>query len=431
MIRRAEETAVGYVFVATMDGPGQRGPMIVDDAGQLVWFRPLQGAVAANFGVHRFRGNPVLAWWEGSVTDEGYGLGEYVLVDTSYTEVARVRAGNGLQGDLHEFVITPQGTALFTAYQTVRADLSSVGGAARAALLDSVVQEVDIASGRVLFEWRASDHVAVSESYCTLSDEAGPFDFFHANSIEVGDDGNLLVSARHTWAIYKIDRTSGEIIWRLGGKRSDFTMGPGTAFYWQHHARWGRGGSLTIFDDGAGFLAEEKLSRGVRLELDETAGSVTLAEQYKHNHYLADAMGSMQGLSDGGAFVGWGTVPGFSEFFPDGRLRFDAVFAGGGECYRAFRQTWTGNPSEQPVVVLGQVSGFPYAFASWNGSTSLRAWRLNTGATPNGLIPRLSVPSTGLETKIPLKQSRGYITVDALDGDGRVLDSVGPIKATL
>lgn len=424
VIRRAEKTAAGYVFVATMHGPGQRGPMIVDNAGQLVWFRPLQNAMATNFGVQRYRGNPVLVWWEGMVTN-GYGLGEYVLTDTTYTEVGRVRAGNGLKGDLHEFVITPQDTAFLTAYQTVPADLSSVGGAAQGTLLDSVVQEVDIASGRVLFEWRPSDHVALSESYCSLSDE--PFDFFHANSIDVGDDGNLLVSARHTWAVYKIDRISGEIIWRLGGKRSDFTMGPGTTFYWQHDARWGRDRSLTIFDDGDGFKAEETESRGIRLDIDETARSVTLGEQYVHKGYLAHALGSMQNLSDGGAFVGWGTVPGFSEFSPDGRLRFDAVVAGG-ESYRAFRQTWTGHPIDRPAVALVQVGGSHYAFASWNGSTSLRAWRLNAGATPDALTPRLSVPSTGFETKIPLKKGHGYIAVDALNANGRVLGSVGPIK---
>jgi hypothetical protein len=411
-----------------MHGPGQRGPMIVDNSGQLVWFRPVQGAIATNFGVQHYRGSPVLVWWEGSVTN-GYGLGEYVLTDTTYTEVTRVRAGNGLHGDLHEFVITPQGTALFTAFQPVPADLSSVGGPAQGTLLESFIQEVDIASGRVLFEWRASDHVALSESYCALPD--GPYDFFHANSIDVGDDGNLLVSARHTWAVYKIRRPTGEIIWRLGGKRSDFAMGPGTAFYWQHHARWVRNRSLTIFDDGDGFKVEEPRSRGIRLDLDERARSVTLAEQYVHKGYRAHALGSMQRLSNGGAFVGWGTVPGFSEFSPDGRLRLDAVFSAGGDSYRAFRETWTGHPSEQPAVALVRVGGKPYVFASWNGSTSLRAWRLNAGATPNALTPRRSVPSTGFETKIPLKRGDGYIVVDALDGNKRVLNSVGPIKAQL
>lgn len=424
VISRADGTAPGYVLVASMRGPGQRGPMIVDDAGRLVWFRPLQGVTAANFSVQRYRGNPVLVWWEGTVTN-GYGRGEYVLTDPTYTEVGRVRAGNGLEGDLHEFVITAQDTALFTAYQTVRGDLSSVGGARHATLLDCVVQEVDIASGRVLNEWRASDHVAVGESYLPPSD--GAYDFFHANSIEVGDDGNLLVSARHTWTVYNIDREGGGIIWRLGGKRSDFTMGPGTDFYWQHHARWGRDGSLTIFDDGAGPLTEETMSRGIRLDLDETARSATLAEQYIHKGYLADAMGSMQSLPDGGAFIGWGTVPGYSEFSGDGRLRLDAVFAGGGDSYRAFRQPWVGRPSDRPVVAIARVNGARYGFVSWNGSTSLRAWRLNAGTTSDALTPRLSVRSAGFETRIPLLPGLGYIAVDALDGAGRVLKSTDVI----
>lgn len=427
VISRADGTAAGYIFVSTMAGPGQRGPMIVDNAGRVIWFRPLQDATAANFNMQHYRGQPVLTWWEGTVTN-GYGLGEYVVTDTSYRDIARVRAGDGLHGDLHEFVITPQGTALFIAYDAIEADLSTIGGARRGTLLDCVIQEVEIASGRVLFEWRASDHVAVTESYLSMSD--GTYDFFHANSIEVGDDGNLLVSARHTWALYQIDRASGEIIWRLGGKMSDFTMGAGTDFYWQHDARWAQDGSLTLFDDGDGPKQEERMSRGVRLDIDETARSVALAEQYIHDGYLADAMGSMQGLADGGAFIGWGTVPGFSEFSPEGaRLRLDAVFAGGGESYRAFRRPWTGQPTDRPAVALAQVDGTPCAFASWNGSTLLRSWRVNAGATPEALSPGRPVPSAGLETRIPLDAGQRYIAVDALDGDGRVLNRVGPLRA--
>lgn len=400
--------------------------MIIDNTGQVVWFRPLESATAANFVVQRYRGSPVLTWWEGTVTN-GYGLGEYVVTDTTYQELFRVRAGDGLQGDLHEFVITPHGTALFTVYDLVEADLSSVGGARRGPLLDCVIQEVDIASGNVLFDWRASEHVDLTESYLSLSD--APFDFFHANSIDIGDDENLLVSARHTWAVYRIARASGEIVWRLGGKRSDFAMRPGSAFYWQHDARWVGSRSLTLFDDGDGPTQEERLSRGIRLDIDETTRSVTLAEQYIHTGYLADAMGSMQGLADGGAFVGWGTVPGFSEFSPGGRLRLDAVFAGGGESYRAFRQSWTGRPIDRPSLVLGREGGSLYAFASWNGSTLLRSWRVNAGATPKALRPGAPVASTGFETRIPLDSGQRYIAVDALDGGGRVLDSVGPVLA--
>jgi hypothetical protein len=175
-----------------------------------------------DFKLQRYRGRSVLTWWEEEHT--GFGQGEYLLLDSSYREVARVRAGNGYEGDHHEFLIRSQDTALFDIYHKVPMDLSAIGGKKDATVLVGIVQEVDIESGEVLFEWHSLDHVGLEESYVK------PYDYFHINSIEVDDDSNLLVSARTTSTVYKIDRESGEVIWRLGGKKSDFEMGPGTRF---------------------------------------------------------------------------------------------------------------------------------------------------------------------------------------------------------
>jgi hypothetical protein len=153
VIRQAHDTAPGYILVAPKEGAGLNGSMILDNSGQLVWFGPLQRRAerAMDFKVHCYRGEPVLTWWEG-VRNGGYGLGEYVIADSSYGEVRRVRAGNGYQGDHHEFLITPQGTALITIFNLVRMDLSSVGGPKSGVVLDGIAQEVDIESGKVLFE---------------------------------------------------------------------------------------------------------------------------------------------------------------------------------------------------------------------------------------------------------------------------------------
>jgi hypothetical protein len=214
----------GLVCLTPAAGPGA---LLVDNSGAAVWIHPTpSGKREYNLRAGSYKGKPVLTWWEGTLAP-GIGFGEYVLVDESYREVARVRAGNGLEGgDLHEFITTPEGTGLFSAYDTRSTTPSSPG---TAQVLDSIVQEVDIATGRLLFEWRASDHVSLDESY--VQPPIGqPFDYFHINSIDVEPDGNLLISARNTCALYKIDRRSGEVIWRLGGKRSDYTMGPGTEF---------------------------------------------------------------------------------------------------------------------------------------------------------------------------------------------------------
>jgi hypothetical protein len=131
-----------------------------------------------------YRGKPVLTWWQG--TQIG-GLGEGVIVDSSYREIARVRAGNGHTLDPHELLLTAEGTALITCSPSnVSADLSSIGGSKNGRVAESVIQEVDVQTGRVLLEWRSLDHVSVSESYMQ---PGGIYDFMHANSIDVAPDG--------------------------------------------------------------------------------------------------------------------------------------------------------------------------------------------------------------------------------------------------
>ena len=139
----------GALFVTTLTGPGQRGPMILDDRGQLVWFKKTKN-VAINFRRQIYKGRPVLTWWEGTITNIGTGAGEGVIVDSTYKEIARVRAGNGFAADVHEFLITPENTALITIYNEKTLDLTSIGGPPAHPTLDSIVQEIDIATGKVL-----------------------------------------------------------------------------------------------------------------------------------------------------------------------------------------------------------------------------------------------------------------------------------------
>jgi hypothetical protein len=309
---RAQGTAPGYILVALKEGAGEHGPMIVDDQGQLVWYSKYRSA--RDFKVQRYRGRPVLTWWEGWVV-AGHGVGEYVIFDDSYREIARVRAGNGYQGDLHEFLITPQDTALLTAYNPVPADLSAVGGPHYGAAWDGIVQEVDIETGRVLFEWHSLEHVGIEESYVRPpSDPAYPHDYFHINSIAVDHDGDLLVSARNTWSVYKVDRKSGKVLWRLGGKKSSFQMGYGTWTAFQHDAHRHQDGTITIFDNGAHPQGHYQ-SRAILVELDEDKMNATLVRAYTSPQKpLATSQGNAQLLPDGNVFVGWGSEPYISEF---------------------------------------------------------------------------------------------------------------------
>ena len=433
--RRAGGTAPGRIFLAPKNGPGeyapgQHGPLIVDDEGRPVWFRPLQedDEDAFDFKVQRYRGEPVLTWWEGR--HSGYGKGEYAILDTSYREVARVRAGNSYLGDHHEFLITSQDTALLTIYEPVRVDLSSLGGPEDGVVLDGIVQEVDIETGEVLFEWHSLDHVALEESYEPLPEDPGrSFDYFHINSVDVDHDGHLLVSARKTSAVYKVDRFSGEVLWRLDGKRGDFEMGPGTQSYYQHDARRRPDGNLTIFDNGD--RETNVRSRGIVVELDEEAMTATLVREYYHPAgRLAATQGNMQGLPNGNVFVGWGSDPAFSEFTGDGELLFNADFSPGVESYRAFRMPWSGHPDDHPAVVAerGPAAGEVTIYASWNGATEVAAWRVLAGESPNRLSPLGILPRDGFETVIAMRTDERYVRVQATDASGKVLGASAAVE---
>ena len=415
---------------------GQQGPMIVGNDGNLVWFRPLSehGSAALrpfNVRIQQYRGKKVLTWFQGAVVS-GHGQGSYVIADSSYRTVARVHAGNGYVGDLHEFLITDAGTALFTCYGQGRADLTAVGGAADGRYFYGVVQEVDIATGTVLFQWRSDRHVGFAESYAPAPGQAQkPWDPYHINSISVAADGNLIVSLRNTWAAYKIERPSGRVLWRFGGKNSDFTIGSGARFAWQHDVRPHPGGALTVFDNGAGGSKVESQSRGLLLAMDEQARRVTLTREYLHRSpsVLAAALGSVQLLPDGHVFVGWGQGPFATEYRADGTVLYDLELLGDHTvCYRAFRSEWTGRPSDAPAVAAESRSGGLDIYVSWNGDNEVRHWRVLLGSARDRLSAQAVVARKGFETKITVARRADYVAVAGLDGSGRVLGRSAAVR---
>ena len=404
----------GALFVTTLTGPGQRGPIILDDHGQLVWFKKTTN-VAINFRRQIYKGRPVLTWWEGTISNIGTGEGEGVIVDSTYKEIGRVRAGNGFAADVHEFLITPENTALITIYNPKTVDLTSIGGAAAHPTLDSIVQEVDIATGKVLFEWHSLDHVDIKDSWSPI---LSPFDYFHVNSIDVDLDGNLLVSARNTWGVYKLDRKTGAVIWRLGSKSTDFELGPGVQFMYQHDARAHPDGTITLYDDGSGSASHQ--SRAIRIGLSMADRRAVLLQEFLHPTPLtAFAMGNAQFLSNGNVVVGWGTAPFVTEFGPLGDVRFDATFDGGAWNYRAFRNTWNARPAQPPSIAVKRRGTGATVYASFNGSTETAYWSVVGGAARNALKPLTIAKRNGFETVISLRNAPAHIAVKALDAHRR------------
>jgi len=295
-----------------------------------------------------------------------------------------------------------------------------------------VVQEIDIPSGRVLFEWSSLDHVPLTDSYSPFAGgtKAAPWDYFHVNSISIAPDGNLLISGRNTSTVYKVARPRGTIVWQLGGKRSSFQLGPGARFWFQHHALPQGPDAVSIFDDGGAPPVKEPQSRGILLNLDTSARRATLTRSYVHAARLQAAnQGSMQVLADGRVLVGWGNLPYFSEFTRDGTLIMDGKFPPGDQSYRAFTAAWTGRPTDKPAVAARMnPAGGSVVYASWNGATLVSTWTVLAGKTPSGLVRAGSAPRHGFETKIPVTSLGPYFAVTANDASGHELGRSATVK---
>ncbi len=427
------DPAAGDVFVTNGPGPGQYGPLIYNPQGQLVWFEHLSGieTTAENLNVQSYQGQRVLTWWKGRVLSLGFGQGEDLVMNSHYQVIAHVAGGNGLKADLHEFRLASHDVAYITAFNPMRCDLRPAGGTSDGTITDVAVQEIDMHTGLVRWEWHSLDHVKAAESEVEVTSSARPWDYFHLNSIDLQPDGNLLLSARSTWAGYDVEAGTGKIRWRLGGNHSSFKMGPGTETAWQHDGRMRPDGTITFFDDGAN-PPIHKQSRGIVVSIDEQAHTARLVKAYTHPtpETLASSQGNMQTLPNGNVLIGYGGVPQISEFAADGTLVFDAHQPYDTSFYRAFRYPWSAVPAAPPAILAAynDTEEGTIVHASWNGATGVSSWRVLAGEEPHALKVRATMPATGFESTDELPHKYKYAAVQALDANGRTLGTSATSK---
>jgi hypothetical protein len=419
------DPAAGDIFTTNGPGPGQYGPLIYTPQGRLVWFHRLPaGETAEDLNVQPYEGRRDLTWWRGRVLSLGFGQGEDLVMNSRYQTVARVPGGNGLHADLHEFQIAPRDIAYITAFNPIRCDLTPVHGARDGTITDTAIQEIDIKTGLVRWEWHSLDHVGASESEVETPTGTAPWDWFHLNSIDPQPDGDIFISARSTWAGYQLNGATGQILWRLGGTDSSFKMGPGTKTAWQHDGRVLPDGEITFFDDGANPPIHPQ-SRAVRIALDFKTHEARLVSVLTHRDppLLAASQGNVQTLADGNTVVGYGGVPAISEYAPNGALLFDAHQPFDLIFYRAFRFPWSAQPASPPAVLasLNNTDEETIVHASWNGATAVASWRVLAGQHAGSLTAQATIPAIGFESSTTLPVRYAYAAVQALDSAGHVL----------
>jgi hypothetical protein len=413
----------GDFFLAPYQGTGSPGPMIVDQTGSLIWFHPLPaGESATNFQPQTYEGHTVLTWWQGRILKLGFGQGSDVIYSASYKPIRRVHAGNGYSADLHQFSLTPQGTAWLDAFDPVELNLTSSGGSAHAVVNDSIVQEIDVKTGLVMWEWHALGHIPLRDSEAPMPHTTSNWDYVHINAIDPGPDG-LLLSARNTWTIYDVDMHTGAFIWRIGGKYPTFKRGPGTYFYWQHDARWEPGGMVSVFDNGSS-PAEEKQSRGLVLDPNTKTKTVTLVKAFTNPNQtlLTSSQGDMLPLPGGNWLMGYGGLPNFTEYDSAGNVLFDATLGPKVQDFRTFITPWSAQPTTAPqIAAQSAASGTVTVEASWNGATTVSSWKVLAGASASSLSAVASAPKAGFETTISAHTSAPFVAVAAIGSTGQTL----------
>ncbi|KAK6208594.1 hypothetical protein QIS74_12112 [Colletotrichum tabaci] len=374
--------------------------------------------------------------------DQGNVRGDAVIMDSHYRQVKQVFAsGVATSCDLHEFTTANAGTtALVTQYRRRPYDLPGRG---LVWLLEGVFQELDIESGRVLFEWKSLDHVAPFESVLTpkQATRSLPWDYFHLNSVEKMPDGNYLVSSRHTSTIFKISARDGTIMWRFGGPLSSFEpMDPPLLF--QHHARVladdGETTRLSVFDNGRRpAMKPERPSAGVILQLNHKSKTVLVERRYSGPgvQYIIKVAGSTLVLPNQNVLVGFGDSACFTEYTSNGTLALKACLKDDtrGTLYRAYKSPWIGRPlSDVALVSFSRTNLSSTAFyVSWNGATEVRQWRVLGASSQSGPFEEVSrVAKGGFETTISTDKHYAAAYVEALSAEGEVLGK-SAVAATL
>ncbi|KZT05241.1 uncharacterized protein LAESUDRAFT_235812 [Laetiporus sulphureus 93-53] len=420
----------------------QPAPAIYTSKGDLVWTDPEIGQ-CFNLDVQTLNGTNVLTVWNGTLNTFGrYGVGKSYILDSTYAVTHVLTTSINDTSDLHEFTIpiTTNSTALIPAYLPVQANLSEYGGTENGWVLANFFEEIDIATGEVLFKWNSTEHVPFSASYTTAENSTTAYDawdYFRINSVDKDDKGNYLADSSHTQAVYYINGTDGEIIWQLGGKNNSFTFGTNATFYGQQDVRFIKNYTAISMHAGEATTGQTT-ARGLALDLNFTTMEATLIAEFLPSEPLTStSQGSCRYDPDGNVVVGWGSNPWISEYLQNGTLIYSAALGGQNltgsliENYRALKTTtWVSYPQTVPDIAFnGSV-----VWASWNGATEVATWEVLIGSHPNVLRPAVQAPKDGFETMIPVPQTtyvraRAYNAYGVVLGESHVHSSNGTVES--
>ena len=325
----SDNPSPGYLFVGASPYL-----MILDNEATPVFYRNVSGSI------YDFKLQP-----NGLLTYFIYPVSSYGL-DSSYNIVRSFNTANGYSVDVHDLRVFPNGHYYILGKKLVSVDMSQIvpGGDSTAQIIDMALQEFDD-SNNVVFQWSALDHYKVTDADEYISLVQHTIDFVHMNSIEIDNDGNIMVSSRNLDEITKIDHNTGNIIWRLGGKNNQFTfINDDRGFSRQHDIRRLSNGDITIFDNGV--YHSPAYTSMVEYSLDEQNKTATLINRYSHNNNIfSRTRGDIQELPNGNKLISWGEVlnPAVTEIGPDNSIAYEMSFVNYFMRFHTYKASWETN----------------------------------------------------------------------------------------
>ncbi len=341
-VEQSNNPSPGYIFLANftdqINSPYGNYLMIVDNTGNPVFYKKMPQS-CLDF---KIQPNGIFTYYDES-SMKFYGM------NTNYIVIDSFACGNGYYTDVHELRVLPNGNYFLLGDDYEAVDMSQIvpGGNPNAVVEGNIIQELD-KNGNVIFQWRSWDHFKITDA--THEDLTQPtIDYVHANAIEIEPDGNILLSSRHLDEITNININTGDIIWRLGGKNDQFTfINDPIQFSHQHNIRELPNGNLILYDDGN--YHDPQFSRAVEYKIDTINMTAELVWQYRNNPDIySSAMGSVERLSNGNTFIGWGnTNPSVIEATADDSVALEMSLPENQYSYRALRY---------PLVFLNSPEG--------------------------------------------------------------------------
>jgi len=386
----------GYLFLDTGNGI-KPYTMILDNSGLPIWYR--RGRME-NFKTEQ--NNLITGYADAPI-------GGFQAFDRNFNYIQTLRTTNGYSTDKHELRVLADGSYLMLGVRLNTVDMSKYrsGGRTNAVVTEGVVQEFT-AAGELIFQWRAWDNYDIRD---------GTADFPHFNAIDIDEDGHILVSARHLSETTKINRNTGEIIWRLSGRKSSFTFlnDPQNGTSYQHSISALGNGRYMVFDNGNNH--NPQVSRAVEYQLNPTNRTATMVWQFRDTpQEFSGFMGNAQRLPNGNTLINW-VYDKIVEVDPKGAKHFEIKLVGFNTIYRVYRFPWEGVVKVPYLIVEPYPDNTTLLFNKF-GDTNVAYYRIYGGTTPRP-TNLLATSSTTLRRLTKLENGRFYyFRVTAVDKGG-------------